>query len=188
MATPTRLLTAEEFFELPEPPEGGKMELVDGEVVCMAPAGGEHGGVAVRLGSAFDWYVRKNNLGRVGVEIGYRLRGSIRTGSDAPDVSFVRADRLPEGRLPRTFLEGPPTLAVEVVSPNDVDADVAGRVEEYLAAGAERAWVVRPVQRTITVHWPNGDAHTYRSADVLGSGDAAFSIDGFELAVDDVFA
>jgi Uma2 family endonuclease len=44
MTTEAKLLTADEFMLLPEPQEGGKMELVYGEVVCMAPVDGEHGG------------------------------------------------------------------------------------------------------------------------------------------------
>lgn len=38
-----KLLTAEEFFRLPDPFHGGKMELVAGKVVCQMPVSGGHG-------------------------------------------------------------------------------------------------------------------------------------------------
>ena len=85
------------------------------------------------------------------------------------------------------YIAGAPTLAVEVVSPNDRDVDVAEKVAEYLAAGGERVWVVRPKQHTVTVHRPNGDAHTYGVADALGSDDAGFSVAGFSVSVADLF-
>src|SRR5438128_12228387 len=45
MATITqkKLLTAEEFFLLPDPGDGSQQELVRGEVITMPPPGGMHG-------------------------------------------------------------------------------------------------------------------------------------------------
>ena len=172
---------------LPEPPEGGKMELVRGEVVCMAPVGGEHGKRALRLGARILAFAGEHQLGEAGAEIGYRLRKDpdvVR----APDVSFLAASRLKDGRFPQGYVDGPPTLAVEVVSPGDRDGDVSTKVEDYLAAGTARVWVVRPEQRTITVYRSNGDAHIFREGETLGSDDAAFEVDGFALDVRDVFA
>jgi Uma2 family endonuclease len=187
MTTEAKLLTAEEFMLLPEPLEGGKMELVRGEVVTMAPVGGEHGSVASELVGKLRLFCREHDLGQAAVEVGYRLQREpdlVR----APDVSFLEAARLEEGRFPRSFVDGPPTLAVEVVSPGDRDVDLSTKVEEYLAAGARRVWLVRPGLRTITVHRPNGDAHTYRAGDTLSSDDAGFDVEGFALRVDEVFA
>ncbi|MGH2633087.1 MAG: Uma2 family endonuclease [Tepidiformaceae bacterium] len=42
MTTAERLITVEEFYALPDPPQGGKMELVDGRVVTMSPVGRKH--------------------------------------------------------------------------------------------------------------------------------------------------
>lgn len=187
MTTDSKLLTAEEFMLLPDAPEGGKMELVNGEVVTMAPAGGDHGRRSVSIAASLLRFITANELGDVGVEVGYRLR----TDPDvlyAPDVAFSSREQLPGGRFPTGFVEGPPTLAVEVVSPGDTASEVAAKVAEYLAAGAERVWVVQPQLRTVTVHLPNGDSHTYGPGDVLTSREAAFGADGFELPVDEIFA
>src|SRR5438128_11763328 len=42
-ATHKKLLTAEEFFLLPDPEDGSQQELVRGEVITMPPPGGLHG-------------------------------------------------------------------------------------------------------------------------------------------------
>jgi Uma2 family endonuclease len=186
MTTAEKLLTADEFYDLPTPPGCGKMELWDGEVVTMAPVGGEHGDVAGALVSALRAFATKAGLGRAGVEVGYRLRQDPDVVL-APDISFTEGARLERGRFPRSYVEGPPTLAVEVVSPSDTDNEVARKVAAYLEAGAERVWVVRPAQKSVTVHWPGGDAHTYGAGEMLGSREAGFTVEGFALAVDEVF-
>src|SRR5690606_13059569 len=69
----------------------------------------------------------------------------------APDVAFVRRERLLK-EPQRGFFEGPPDLAVEVVSPNDTHAEVAAKVEQWLAAGTVSVWVVDPLNRTLDLH------------------------------------
>lgn len=183
---PRRLLTADEFLYLPDDPSGGKMELLDGEVVVMAPPGEEHGETAGEVYSALRGFVRPRKLGRVLVESGF----VIRHGPDrvlGPDVAFIAEGSQPADRDRRKFSPEPPTLAVEVVSPGDIDAEVAAKVQEYLDAGTARVWVVRPQLKSVTVHRPGGDAHTYGANDHLSSDDAAFSVEGFDLHVGSLF-
>src|SRR5207249_4297108 len=88
MATaPTKLLTAEEFFRLPEPPDGSKQELVRGEIVTMPPPGFRHGDVQLAIGSLLRQFVRANRLGRVTVESGVVTEDDPDT-VRGPDVSF----------------------------------------------------------------------------------------------------
>ena len=153
----------------------------------MSPVGRRHGNVAYRVASALGDFVDANNLGEVAWEVGFRLARDpdlVR----APDVHFLKRSLVEAMTDSAGFVDGPPTLAVEVISPSDRDVDIAAKVEDYLAAGAERVWVVRPEQQTVTVHRPGGDAHTYRSGETLTSDDAAFDAAGFQLPVDDVFA
>ncbi|MBI2765154.1 MAG: Uma2 family endonuclease [Chloroflexi bacterium] len=182
----TKLLTADEFYALPDPPEGGKMELIRGEVVTHMPAGGPHGDTALAIGAALRAFVHAHRLGRTGVEVGFRLSRDPDT-VRAPDVHFVRAERLTDGRMPSAFFPGCPDLAVEVVSPDDTDAEMNKKLGQYLEASTPRVWIVRPEQETVTVHRPGGDAHTYASGDVLTSDDAGFAQPGFELLVSTIF-
>lgn len=182
-----KLVTVDEFDCLPEPIKGGKMELVDGKVVTMAPVAFEHGYLQSEIAATLRDFVRQQRLGRVLVETGFVLRAApalVR----APDVSFVPREHVPNRqRRLRGSVQIPPALAVEVTSPSDTDAEVHAKVEEYLAAGVARVWVVRPEDGTVTVHRESHDAHVYRPGDTLSSADAAFAVDGFALALDDLF-
>ncbi|MCC6388025.1 MAG: Uma2 family endonuclease [Dehalococcoidia bacterium] len=180
-------LTAEEFWKLPGPPHGGKMELVEGEVVIHMPVGGPHSELVIALGAFLLGFARSHGLGPVGTECGFVLARN----PDivfAPDLHFVRSERLIGGKMPAAFFDGVPDLAVEVVSPDDTDRAVNAKVLAYLAAGTPLVWVVRPEAATVTVHRPNGDAHTYGAGDVLGSADAGFAVEGFSLALAELFA
>lgn len=192
MATPVseRLLTADEFDHLPQPPEGGKLELVDGKVIQMTTVSPEHGELQGDIYLALKLFVRERGLGAVFVETGFRLGTGARGMADVrgPDVSFVSRAKLPP-RDQRRFgsFHFAPDLAEEVISPDDLDADVAKKVEDYLAAGSARVWVVRPDTQTITVHRPAGLAHVYHAPESLGSDDAGFEADGFTLSLAELF-
>jgi Uma2 family endonuclease len=184
--TSQHLLTVEEFFQLPDAIHGGRMELIRGEVFTHLPNGGVHGQVAGAVNAALQAYNRGHHFGCAGVAIGFILQRE----PDivlAPDAAFVSRERLPAGVLPPTFVEGPPTLAVEVVSPNDLDSEVTAKVQLYVKLGVERIWVVRPESTTVTVHRPDGTARVCQLSDSLTSDDAGFATEGFVLPLTDIF-
>ncbi len=188
MVTTEKLMTAEEFLHVPEPEDGGRWELVEGRVVTMPPVSGGHGRRASRIDCALRAFIDRHSLGEVLVEAGYvfaRNPDSVR----GPDVSFVANDRIPEGGIrDEGWVPCIPTLAVEVVSPDDLDREVQRNVDLYLGAGVARVWVVRPKNRTVTVHRPGGEAHAYGVDGSLASDDAGFAVDGFELPLRTLFA
>lgn len=75
-----------------------------------------------------------------------------------PDVSFVRAGRVPEEQVRKGHIRVPPDLAVEVTSPNDLIDEVSDKVVEYLNAGVRLVWVIHPPTRRVCVHRPPGAA------------------------------
>ena len=189
MASPAapRLLTAEEFLHLPDPIEGGKMELDRGGVVCMSPVGLEHGEIAIDVAFALKTFADAHRLGRVSAETGFKLAEDpdiVR----APDVSFVTTGRRPAGAGRRRFVDGAPDLAVEVMSPDDREKGLLAKAGEHLDAGAARVWLVRPATRSVTVFRAGGEVTTRHETDELTSDDAGFAAEGFTLAVASIFA
>lgn len=182
MAIASRLVTAEDLFRLPS--HDGKTELVRGEVIEMAPPGGEHGGLQLSLAGRMYVHSQANGLKFVVTETGFRLRSHPDT-VRAPDIAFVEARRLPSGKLPAGYIDGPPTLAVEIVSPGDTHQDVQEKIAEYLEAGARRVWAVNPRQQSVTVHHPDGSSRTLRHEDTLSGED---SFPGFAVKVRDLFS
>lgn len=179
-------LTAEEFFHLPDPPEGGKLELICGKVVHEMPVSGKHGKRQVRISSALDAFIG-GRVAEVTVETGFVLRQKPALVL-APDVAVTPRDRLPDGELPEEgFVEGPPLLAVEVASPNDPEADLMAKVGHYLDAGVDRVWVVQARNQTVTVFSQSGEIRQLGVGATLTSADAGFAEEGFSLPVASLF-
>jgi len=175
-------MTAEDLSKLPD--DECRHELVQGELLTMSPAGGEHGGLAMDFGIDLGIYVREHRLGRVfAAETGFILHRDPDT-VRAPDVSFVRQDRLPRGRLPVGFLPFAPDLAVEAVSPDDSAEEVQEKVRDYFGAGTGLVVVVYPRTRTIAVHRPAGEVRVLGLNDALDGGDV---VPGFDYPVADLF-
>lgn len=168
MSTTTSLMTADELFALPD--DGFRYDLVKGELHRMSPAGSRHGAIIARLTGAIVPHVEAKGLGEVfGAETGFKLASDPDT-VRAPDIAFVRAERIPAGDIPEAFWPGAPDLAVEVVSPSDTVYEVEGKIEDYLTAGVRLIWLVNPKKGTVTVLGP-GTAQTLTVDDQLTGGD-----------------
>jgi len=166
MTTKARV-TAQDLWRLGE--GDVRRELVNGEVIEMAPVGGIHGEITLRIGRGLAEHVERYGGGKVLVgDVGFVLNfpqdpERVR----APDVAFVSNQRLPGGRLPEGFLKGAPDLAVEVLSPSDNPVDVQQKVRDYLEAGARLVWVIAPQAKTVTLYRADGSACLLRERDNL---------------------
>jgi Uma2 family endonuclease len=159
-------------------------ELVEGRLVMMSPAGFDHGRFASRIVAALENHVAPRGLGIVTTaEAGFQLGRDPDT-VRAPDVAFVRADRIPPGGV-KGFFQGAPDLAVEVTSPSDRRADLAAKVQDWLRGGCATVWIVNPDDRTVTMHRRSGDVAVLTAADVLTGGDV---LPEFSMPVSRVFA
>ena len=165
--------------------EGKRTELVRGDLVVMAPAGGRHGHIANAIAYLLTGFTRAGQGGMVfAAETGFLLRRDPDT-VRAPDVAFVAAGRLAEDELPRGFLKLAPDLAVEVVSPSDSAATVRDKVRDWLEAGTPLVWVVYPDSRSVAVHRQGGQPQQLSESDSLSG---APSLPDFAVPVRDLFA
>jgi len=148
--TPKKLLTAEEFFLLPEPTDGSQQELVRGEVITMPPPGGLHGVGCVKVVRRLAGYVEDNHLGVVTCnDAGFvteRAPDSVR----GPDVAYWAKERLPV--VPTGYIEIAPDMLVEVLSPSNTSKQIRAKLKEYFAKGVRLVWVIAPEDRTLTVY------------------------------------
>ena len=164
--------------------EGKRTELVEGELVVMAPAGGRHGRIANTIAYFLTQVSRDRKWGTVfAAETGFLLRRDPDT-VRAPDVAFVSSERLGTDEAPAGFLKMAPDLAVEVVSPSDSAAAVQSKVEDWLGAGTRLVWVVYPDTRSVTVYRSLNEAEVLSEPDAL---DGAPVLPDFALPVSDLF-
>jgi Uma2 family endonuclease len=170
-------MSAEELLHLRG--KEARRELVRGELIVREPAGFRHGDIAARLLIAVGTFVESRSLGRVfTAETGFRLRTNPDT-VRAPDVAFVRRDRLPDPP-PRGYAAIPPDLVIEVLSPDDRPGDVLSKVGDWLQAGTSLAWVVDPERRTARVYRADGSQALITDADRL-DGEAVLPEFQYEL-------
>lgn len=132
--TAPRLLTAEEFGELPN--DGVRSELVCGEVIEMNVPYPRHGEICLQVGHLLKVFLEANPIGRaVGNDSGVVTERDPDTVRGA-DISFYSFGRVPAGPLPRNrYLGVVPELVFEVRSWTDRWADIHTKVAEYLSAG-----------------------------------------------------
>ena len=176
------LLTADDLLAMPD--DGHRYELIDGELIRMAPADMDSSEIGGLFVTALNMHVRPIGLGRVfPADAGIRLASNPDTVL-SPDAAFIRRDHLPEPSERRGFWRVTPDLVVEVVSPSDRRRDVLKKVERYLDLGVAMVVVVWPPTRTMTVHRPNRAVETLGEHDVFDGDDA---IPGFRLPVADLF-
>jgi len=146
---------------------GKRTELVRGDLVVMALAGGRHGQVAHRFGLFIGNHVLERDLGRVfAAETGFLLRRDPDT-VRAPDVAFVAGERLGTDETPAGFLELAPDLAVEVVTPGDSARAVRVKLQDWLAAGTRLVWVAYPETWSVVVHRQGGSPEALSGEDTL---------------------
>lgn len=182
MGTETRIITADDLFQMRD--DGSRHELVKGELRTMTPTGFNHGEIVMNLAAPLGTYVRSNSLGvLLGAETGFTI-GIDPDTVRAPDIAFVRKERvLKTGRTDK-FWPGAPDLAVEVLSPSDTAYEVEEKVANWLGAGTQMVWVLNPGQRTVHVHRRGSPVQVLGGKDFLEGQDV---VTGFRINLSDVF-
>lgn len=178
----THAVTADELWRIAH--DGKRHELVRGELRTMSSAGSEHGLIVARVTILVGQFVQSHQLGMVfGAETGFKIGTNPET-VRAPDLAFMRPQRLPKAGLPKAFWPGAPDLAVEVVSPGDTVEEVDDKVADWLAAGTEVVWVLKPKRRTVTVCGPGNALLNFADDQELDCGDI---LPGFHCRVAELF-
>lgn len=174
------LITAD---ELARRPELEPCELIEGRIVPRMPTGFLHGDVESELVAALRAWSKETGRGKVaGGEVGLYLRRNPDT-VRAADVLYVSFERLAR-RESSGYLDVPPELVVEILSPDDRWSEVMEKLEGYLDFGVDRIWIVDPRLRQVFAYHALDRVATFGEGDVLEDGDL---LPGFRLAVADLF-
>ena len=153
-------------------------EYVKGALVPMSPPTRIHSKISVNVIRYLDQHVHENQLGEVHVEATFQV------GERAlkPDVAFVSTPRLDGDE--NTGFPIPPDLAIEVVSPSDVQWRVVDKAFAYLDAGTRLVWVLDPRSKTVTVYRSESDIALLARKDTLTGEDV---VPGFACPVSQLF-
>lgn len=151
-------MTFEEFMALPD--DGTDRELIRGVVRVrglkengMTIRNRFHAEVESAIAEALRAWRRTQTppLGKVvSGGAGFRLRGA-EDSAVGIDVAYVSPEMAAAVGPKQLLFEGPPVVAVEILSPSDTFGEVAEKVELYMEVGAV-CWVVDYKARTVVVH------------------------------------
>jgi len=140
----TTKMTAAQFLMLGEDPPGVRLELVDGEIAGSPSPAPNHSHVVVNLLTILNSHIIQNDLGELHQDVDTLLDDfNIRR----PDILFYSNDNL--DLIGEKFMEGPPDLAVEVISPTSVNIDRKTKFAQYRKAGVSFYWIVDPQLKTV---------------------------------------
>jgi Uma2 family endonuclease len=132
-------------------------ELVDGELVPMSLATGEHGDLSEFLHTEFKAEIQRVGLKWVSkdMKIGIQSpRGTRWETARVPDVVVLPLEQWNSLRKRESFIplnEPPPLLVVEVVSPSTVSVDYRAKHSEYAVLDIPEYWIVDPIDLKVTV-------------------------------------
>lgn len=167
---------------------GGRLcELIDG-ILVEKPMGVREDYLGAWLIHLFQLFVVPNNLGAVlGPQSLLRFRLNV---VRLPDVAVVLWDSLddpddiedPDG----AFLDVPPDLIVEVLSPSNTRKEMGLKLQQYARAGVRLVWYVDADRKDVTVY-PKGRDRGKKVVGLGGVLDGGDVLPGFTLPVAKVF-
>lgn len=143
-------LTGDDLLKLPD---DERYELIEGELIPMVPPPGfEHGRIESNAVLQLHLWNREQRLGRIlSGEVGFYTRGDNRT-VRAADVVFISYQRFPAHLSPEGYLNIPPELVIEVISPGNTAEEMEAKTREWLTFGVRMVWLIYPKTRRIHVY------------------------------------
>jgi Uma2 family endonuclease len=167
----------------------GRAELINGRIVQLGPSGWLTGRIVGRIAHSLIDHAEAIGRGEAYTSTIAFIVGPLASGrrSFSPSISYYLGP-LPVD--PMSFIEGPPTLAVEVRSERDygpaAEEEMAAKRADYFEAGTKVVCDVDPLAEVI---------HIYRAGrqdlpEVLHRGDVADAepaVEGWRIEVDRIF-
>jgi len=161
-------------------------EWIDGQAVQKVSPTYDHALLQTRIAAWLFAWVGETQLGRVGTEWRFRVAPPDDIVRPlVPDVSYLSYEAFPKG-VSHDELQVPltaPTVAFEILSPDDQKRNVASKIATLTAAGTQAIFVVDPRHATVTVHDASG-AKLYAPPDAVGHA----ALPGFSIDLTRLFA
>jgi Uma2 family endonuclease len=158
----------------------GPCELIDGEIVSMAPGGADHGEASGNISFVLMEFVRAQKLGRVLLnETGLHIAGESPR-SRGMDCAYISFARWPKSEKIPGFLRAAPELVVEVFGETNTWEELDEKVADYHRTGVDLVWVADPHTRTVKVYPKDGETSLIHDGQEIDGGVA---LPGFRAAI-----
>jgi Uma2 family endonuclease len=147
------VLTYADYAALPA--DGRRYELHEGELSVTPAPGSRHQQVIRDLSFLLHQHVRTRSLGEVLFAPIDCVLSDITVVQ--PDIVYIEASR--RSAISPRGIEGPPTLAVEVLSPSTLQVDRVVKLQLYARHRVPYYWIVDPEARVIEAYALTGGSY-----------------------------
>ena len=176
-------MTAARLEKMPD--DGFLYDLFRGELLQMSPASRKHGQIAGRFYTSLVMYLIDHPVGEI---FAWETGFLIETDPDtvlAPDVSFVRRERLPQIEGVEGFVPIAPDFVLEVISPSDRYSKVDEKTQAWLDAGTQVVIILDPRRAEARVYRPLAEVRILSSSETLELPDI---VPGWSVPLSSIFA
>lgn len=185
-AASTELITTEQLLEMPD--DGIERWIIRGELRegGMTRRNRRHSRIEINIGSLLQEWLRTQPLPRgelLGGEAGFILSKEPEN-TVGIDVAYISAHTAEMNNDDVPLVDGPPVLAVEILSPSDQQRHITEKIQTYLDSGVALVWIVEPIFRTVTVYRPGEEPVLFNMTQELT---AEPHLPGFRTAVSAIF-
>jgi Uma2 family endonuclease len=176
----TLTVTSEQFDRLCIDNPDLRLELTkEGELIVMAPAGGESSEKNLNLSVDVGIWNRQTNLGRAFDSSGGYDFTAFGGGKRSPDVSWIEKSRL-EGVDLVGFIPIVPDFVIELRSATDNLKPLQEKMQEYQRLGVRLGLLVNPKNQQVEIYRPGQAAVVLDSPDAIDCGEV---MPGFVLSL-----
>ncbi len=177
--------TIEDLYHIPE---NGKAEIVNGEIVLMAPTGDDPSRSGGEIYYSLRQYERQFRGGYAYPDNAGFIVDLPNRRSFSPDAAWYTGERKRGGK----FLEGAPAFAVEVRSEDDygpaAERAMARKRADYFAAGTLVVWDVDVLQERVVRVYRKSDPQRPAVYNLGQTAEAEPAVPGWTMPVNDIFA
>ena len=171
-------VTPEQFDQLCRDNPDLRLELTKtGELIVMAPTGGESGRRNLNLAVAVGIWTQKTGLGEAfDSSTGYDFT-AIGGGKLSPDVSWIERSRL-EGVDITGFIPIVPDFVIELRSATDNLLPLQKKMQEYQRLGVKFGLLINPQAQQVEIYRPDRSVEVLQSPPSIDCGEV---MPGFRL-------
>lgn len=177
-------ITDEQFYVLCRANPDVKFERsASGDLVIMAPTGGETGSYNSEINAEFVIWNRQTRLGKVfDSSTCFKLPSG---GDRSPDVAWITLERWNQlsREQQRKFPPIAPDFVLELLSPTDSLEKTQAKMQEYISSGVRLGWLVDRDNQYVEIYRINQPVEMLRNPEQLSGEDV---LPGFTLRMDQV--
>lgn len=182
----SRRMTDEELFQFCGANPALRIErTAEGEILIMAPTGGETAHRNVDLSAQLQAWAKRNGCGKAfDSNVAFALTSGAVLSPDASWVTTSRLETLTREQK-RKFLPLCPDFVVELLSPTDRLTLTMSKMTEWIEGGARLGWLIDADSRTVYIFRPSQSVEKLVGPGKI-SGEGLLA--GFELELEEIFA